>query len=80
LRWLRHRNQPKDKWLFGLIPLIATTIGTIITGIIGITIITTIDRTFGRRQRMAPRQIVAAGLFVLTPNYGFALWTIAAKD
>jgi hypothetical protein len=66
--------------LFGLIPLIATTIGTIITGIIGITIIPTIDRTFGRRRRMAPQQIAAAGLFVLTANYGFALLTISEKD
>jgi hypothetical protein len=63
LRWLRHRNQPKGKLLFGLTPSIATIIGTIITDIIGIIIIVTIDRTFLHKAKNGPAAITAAGLF-----------------
>jgi hypothetical protein len=61
LRWLRHRNQQKDKWLFGLTPLIATTIGTIITGIIGITIIRTIDRTLAEGEEWPRSTLLLRG-------------------
>jgi hypothetical protein len=62
LRWLRHRNQPKGKWLFGLTLSIATIIGTIITGIIGI-IIAPIDKAFLQKAKNGPAAVSAAGPF-----------------
>jgi hypothetical protein len=59
--------------LFGSTLNIAITIGTIITDIIGIIIIVTIDRTFCIRQRMAPRRLLLRGFFYVDEKSGFCV-------